>query len=140
MEEVYGAGPENLQTNFRVEELISTRNISRYFPLQKKSAYVKTKTRQFYAVILNVCWCVYITQMFFMCARNSDEYFTKFISNKFLNVFRFIFYSIVDQNFKMKDYTNLNNCHNCFFMPCSYKITCHIKYFFFIFWPAITQA
>ena len=64
-----------------------------------------------------------------MCARNSDEYFTKFISNKFLNFFRFIFYSIVDQNFKMKDYTNLNNCHNCFFMPCSYKITCHIKYF-----------
>ena len=69
--------------------------------------------------------------MFFMCARNSDEYFNKFIPNKFLNFFRFIFYSIVDQNFKMKDYTNLDNCHNCFFMPCSYKITWHIKYFFF---------
>ena len=37
MEEVCEVGPKNLRTNFRVEELFSARNISRYFPVYKKS-------------------------------------------------------------------------------------------------------
>ena len=45
MEEVYGVGPKNLQTIFRVEELFYARNVSRYFPVQKKSSYVNTETR-----------------------------------------------------------------------------------------------
>ena len=31
MEEAYGVGPKNLGTNFRVEELFSTQNVSRYY-------------------------------------------------------------------------------------------------------------
>ena len=31
MEEVYGVGPKNLQINFRLKELLSARNVSRYF-------------------------------------------------------------------------------------------------------------
>ena len=70
MEEVYGVGPKNLWTHFRVEELSSARNVSRYLPLQKKSSYVKIETR-FVGVPV---WP--------RCARNSDEYFTKFIPSK----------------------------------------------------------
>ena len=85
MEELFGVGPKNLQTNFRIEELFSAQNVSRYFPVSKKSVYVNTKTSKFCAVILNISWWTCMTQMVFVCARNSNEYFTKFIPHKFLN-------------------------------------------------------
>ena len=63
---------------------------------------------------------LYDLDVFFICARNSDD-FTKFIAS------RFHFYSIASwpkvQN-ERNIYTNLNNCHNCFFMLCSYKNSC----------------
>ena len=45
MEKVYGVGRKNLQTNFRIEELFSAGNVSRYLPVQKKPSYVKTEDK-----------------------------------------------------------------------------------------------
>ena len=56
MEELFGVGLKNLQTNFRIEELFSAQNVSRYFPVSKKSVCVNTKTSKFCAVILNISW------------------------------------------------------------------------------------
>ena len=54
MEEVCKVGPKNLRKNLRVEELFSERNVSCYFPVRKKSSYVYTENRYFYANILNI--------------------------------------------------------------------------------------
>ena len=35
MEEVCEVGPKNLRKNFRVQELFSTRKVSRYYPSRK---------------------------------------------------------------------------------------------------------
>ena len=46
---------------------------------------------------------VSVPDVFFACARNMDEYFTKLIPSKLLNFFHyFIFYRIAGQKFKMK--------------------------------------
>ena len=45
MKEVSEVGPNNLQKNFRVEELFSARNVFRYFPVQKKFSYINPETR-----------------------------------------------------------------------------------------------
>ena len=45
MKEVCEVGPKNLQKNFRVEELFSAQNVSRYFPVQEKFSYINPETR-----------------------------------------------------------------------------------------------
>ena len=45
MEKVYGVGRKNLQTNFRIEELFSAGNVSRYLPVYKKPSYVNTEDK-----------------------------------------------------------------------------------------------
>ena len=45
MEEVCEVDLKNLRKNFRVEELFSARNVSRYFPVKKKFSYVNAETR-----------------------------------------------------------------------------------------------
>ena len=85
MAEVCGVGLKNLRANFRVEELFSARNVSRYFPCRKTLA-ISIPNR----IILCSCFehllvYLYDLDVFFTCARNSDEYFTKFIVNRFLN-------------------------------------------------------
>ena len=47
MAEVYGVGLKNLRANFRVEELFSARNVSRYLPEQKNSSYINTEPDNF---------------------------------------------------------------------------------------------
>ena len=47
MQEVCEVGPKNLQNNFWVEELFLARNISRYFPVQKKFSYATPKPNNF---------------------------------------------------------------------------------------------
>ena len=42
-----------------------------------------------------------MTEMFFICARNLDEYFPKFIPSKIFSMFHFLQYSY-GQKFKMK--------------------------------------
>ena len=67
MEEVCEVGPKNLRENIRVEELFLARSVSRYFPLQKKSSYVNTETRKFYAIIVNILLvCLYDQDVFFV--------------------------------------------------------------------------
>ena len=44
MEELSGVGSKNLGMNFRVEDLSSAQNVSRYFQVLKKSRYVNTET------------------------------------------------------------------------------------------------
>ena len=61
MKEVSEVGPKNQKKNFWVEELFSSLNVSRYFPVSKKFSYVKTETRKFYAIIFNICWCACMT-------------------------------------------------------------------------------
>ena len=74
---------------------------------------------------------LYDVDVFFISAINSDEYFTKFIASRFLILSLFHFYSIGSwpkvQNGR-NIYTNLNTCHNCFFMLCSYQNSCFCSY------------
>ena len=128
MAEVCGVGLKNLRANFRVEELFSARNVSRYFPVWKNSGYINTEPDNFMDDLDYPVW----PRCFFICARNSDEDFTKFIVNFPL----FHFYNIANWNSdeyftkfhaifpNWNIYINLNNCRNCFFMLCSYKNSC----------------
>ena len=64
---------------------------------------------------------------FFICARNSDEYFHKFIASRFLNFSRFIFIILsADQKFKMQEvFIPIQiTAIIIFFMLCSYKNSC----------------
>ena len=82
MAEVCGVGLKNLRANFRVEELFSARNVSRYFPVYKNSSSINTEPDNFIQLFVGVPDDL---DAFFICARNSDEYFTEFIASTFLN-------------------------------------------------------
>ena len=127
MAEVCGVGLKNLRTNFCVEELFSARNVSRYFLVKKNSSYIKIEPDNFIQLFWRFVGVPVWPGYFFICARNSDEYFTKFIASRFLNFPLLHFYSIASWP-KVQDerniYTNLNNNDNCFFMLCSYKNSC----------------
>ena len=47
MAEVCRVGLKNPRANFRVEELFSARNVSRYFPVWKKSGCINTQPDNF---------------------------------------------------------------------------------------------
>ena len=95
---------------FGVEETFSARDVSRYFPKLKPGNFM-----QFYFEHLLVC--LYNLDVIFICAMNLDEYFTKFISSKFLifNLWDFLWYCWPKVQNEGNTYINLNNYHNCFF-------------------------
>ena len=62
---------------------------------------------------------------FFICDRSLDEYFTKFIPSILLNFFFVSFYIVLlAKSSKWRKHKILNNCHNCFFIFCSYENSC----------------
>ena len=81
MEEVCEIGPENLRQNFRIKELFSV------FSRCRKSLVMSAPKPD----IMQLFWTFFDVTVWskcvFICARNLDEYFTKFISSKFLNFF-----------------------------------------------------
>ena len=73
-------------------------------------------------LLRNLLVSLYDVDAFYVYARNLYNNFTKSILSEFLFISLFDFVAIAGQNFKKgRKYWNLNNCHNCIFMLCSYK-------------------
>ena len=89
-----------------------TRNVSRYFPVQKKSSYANTETKHFYTIILNICWCV---RMFscvpgiWMNTLMNDNLF--WLNSWAFSMFYFLKCCWLKVQNEGNIYTNLNKCH-----------------------------
>ena len=103
MEEVCDVGPTNLRKYFRVEEL--EHEMFLVISRCRKTLVMSTPKpdnfrRLFWTFAVAPVWL-----KFFLCVRNLDEYFTKFIPSKFLNFLPCLtFYCIAGQKVKMKEY------------------------------------